>query len=88
MRFWTRAASTPARGRSASAAGRGQDLDGLTLALRVARGQAPLGPGWARVAACFATALSAALSLPPTPPGEAPPGDTLALLVEVLLTSP
>lgn len=44
-------------------------------------------PPWAAVTQCFARQLASLLTLPPAPPGEAPPGDTLAL-VEILVTSP
>ncbi len=43
--------------------------------------------GWQDVADCFAARLAEILTLPPAPPGEGPPGATLAL-VEAVLTSP
>ncbi|MDX2019397.1 MAG: hypothetical protein SF187_04095 [Deltaproteobacteria bacterium] len=44
-------------------------------------------PAWAAISQCFQRQMAALLTLPPAPPGEVPPGDTLAL-VEILVTSP
>lgn len=44
-------------------------------------------PAWAGISLCFQNKLASLLTLPPAPPGEPPPGDTLAV-VEILVTSP